>query len=282
MDFRDKFRIKPGTKVDLDAFDPEFRDERFDKESAAAELEGLRHRLQELQFLLYAEGRHSLLICLQALDAGGKDGTIRHVVGPLNPQGTKVHCFKQPTTEEAAHDFLWRVHRRVPARGEIAIFNRSHYEDVLVARVRELVPKKVWSQRYRLINEFEKNLAAGKTHILKFFLHISKEEQLERFKQRLDDPTRHWKISTSDYSERERWSSYQKAYEEALGRTSTEYAPWFVIPANRKWFRNLAISNIITETLDSLDMAFPPASVDLDKVRRLYHDAAAGEAGKGK
>jgi len=274
MNYCDRFRIKPGSKVDLDDFNPDFRDEAHDKDSAAEELEDLSRKMQELQFLLYAENKRSLLICLQAMDAGGKDGTIRHVVGPLNPQGTRVHCFKQPTAEEGAHDFLWRVHRQVPARGEIVIFNRSHYEDVLVVRVHDLVPKKIWSKRYALINDFEKNLAAGNTHILKFFLHIGKEEQLERFKQRLDDPARHWKISTYDYSERELWPKYQKAYEEAIGRTSTDHAPWFVIPANRKWFRNLAISKIICETLESLKMEFPPPTIDLTEVRRLYHEAA--------
>jgi PPK2 family polyphosphate:nucleotide phosphotransferase len=280
MNYCEKFRIKPGSKVKLAAFDPDARDGQHDKHSAAAESEALRKRMQGLQFQLYAENKRSLLICLQAMDAGGKDGTIRHVVGPLNPQGTRVHCFKQPSSLEAAHDFLWRVHRQVPARGEIVIFNRSHYEDVLVVRVHELVPKQVWSRRFRLINEFEKNLAAGHTQILKFFLHISKDEQLERFRRRLDDPARHWKISAADYSERELWPQYQKAYEEALSRTSTEHAPWFVIPANRKWFRNLAISKIITETLESLEMAFPPPSVDLDEVRRLYHAAASEEEGK--
>ena len=230
--------------------------------------------MQALQYRLYAENRRSLLICLQGMDAGGKDGTIRHVVGPLNPQGTRVHCFKEPTPEEAAHDFLWRVHRQVPGRGEIVIFNRSHYEDVLVVRVHELVPEKVWSRRFELINVFEQNLVENGTHILKFFLHISPEEQLRRFKKRLDDPDRHWKISLADYRERELWSRYQQAYAEALSRTSTAHAPWFVIPANHKWFRNLAVSKIITETLEALQMSFPPPSVDLAEVRRRYHAAA--------
>jgi len=277
MNCCDTFRIKPGARVDLDQIDPDARDGYHDKRSAATELAAQVRRLQALQFQLYAQNRQSLLICLQAMDAGGKDGVIRHVVGPLNPQGTRVHCFKEPTPEEAAHDFLWRVHRHSPAAGEIAIFNRSHYEDVLVVRVRELVPEPVWSQRYDLINDFEKNLAAGGTKILKFFLHISPDEQLKRFKNRLDDPTRHWKISLSDYSERELWPRYRQAYEEALSRTSTKYAPWFVIPANRKWFRNLTISRIIAETLESLEMTFPPPTVDLQQIRRLYH-AAAGKA----
>jgi PPK2 family polyphosphate:nucleotide phosphotransferase len=281
MNWRDRFRIRPGARVDLGKIDPDAKDGHTDKHSAAAELADLGRRLQALQYRLYAENRRSLLICLQAMDAGGKDGTIRHVVGPLNPQGTRVHCFKEPSAEEAAHDFLWRVHGQVPARGEIVIFNRSHYEDVLVVRVHDLVPEKVWSRRYERINEFELNLTAGGTHILKFFLHISAEEQLRRFKKRLDDPDRNWKISLADYTERTRWPDYQKAYAEALRRTSTEHAPWFVIPANHKWFRNLAVSRIITESLESLDMTFPPPSVDLDEVRRRYH-AAAGRKGPKK
>jgi PPK2 family polyphosphate:nucleotide phosphotransferase len=280
MTYSERFVVEPGSKVELDKIDAGFKGEHESHQRALPEIGRYCQKLSELQYLLYAEDKRSLLICLQAMDAGGKDGSIRHVVGPLTPQGPRVHCFKPPTSQEAAHDFLWRVHRQVPARGEFVIYNRSHYEDVLVVRVHELVPKQVWSRRFRLINEFEKNLAAGHTQILKFFLHISKDEQLERFRRRLDDPARHWKISAADYSERELWPQYQKAYEEALSRTSTEHAPWFVIPANRKWFRNLAISKIITETLESLEMAFPPPSVDLDEVRRLYHAAASEEEGK--
>ena len=276
MGFVKRFRIGKGEQVDLQNFDPDATPGQHDKQSARAEIAELLPRLQELQALLYAENRHSLLICLQAMDAGGKDGTIRHVIGPLNPQGTRVHSFKVPSTEEAAHDFLWRIHRRVPARGEIAIFNRSHYEDVLITRVHKLVPKKVWSQRYQQIVDFEENLAASGTRILKFFLHISPEEQLQRFKQRLDDPGRHWKISLADYSERKFWPDYQKAYAEALEKTSTAAAPWFVIPANHKWFRNLAVTRILIETLEAMKMAYPPPTADLEEIRRHYH--AASEA----
>jgi len=282
MNYLEKFRIKPGEKVDLGKIDPDAKDGHHDKRSAAKETAEMCRKMQDLQFKLYAENQRSLLICLQAMDAGGKDGTIRHVVGPLNPQGTRVHCFKVPSAEEAEHDFLWRIHQKTPARGEIAIFNRSHYEDVLVVRVHRLVPKKVWSRRYGLINEFEKNLVEGGTHTLKFFLHISPEEQLERFKDRLEDPTRHWKISLSDYTERPLWNEYRKAYEEALSRTSTDHAPWFVIPANHKWFRNLAISSIIAETMESWDMKFPLPSVDLDDIRRRYHAAEIRDRGKGE
>jgi PPK2 family polyphosphate:nucleotide phosphotransferase len=229
-----------------------------------------------LQYLMYAENRRSLLICLQGLDAGGKDGTVRHVMGAMNPQGTRVHAFKVPSALEASHDFLWRVHEQVPARGEIVIFNRSHYEDVLVARVHSLVPKDVWSKRYDLINDFEKNLVEGGTLIAKFFLHISKDEQLRRFKQRLSDPKRHWKISEADYTERKLWPEYMAAYEAALSRTSTQAAPWFVIPADHKWFRNLAISKILLDLLRSLDMKTPAPTVDIDAIKRKYHSAAKG------
>ncbi len=273
MSFSNKFRIKAGQKVNLTEIDPDARDGHHDKESAGAEVAELGRGMEALQFRLYAENRRSLLICLQAMDAAGKDGTIRHVIGPLNPQGTRVVGFKVPSAEEAAHDFLWRIHRQVPARGEIVIFNRSHYEDVLVARVHKLVPKAVWSERYQLINDFERTLAAGGTRILKFFLHISPEEQLERFKERLDDPARHWKISLADYTERELWPKYQEAYADVLERTSTAEAPWFVVPANHKWYRNLVVSKIIVEALEAFDLSLPAPTVDLDEIRRRFHAA---------
>jgi PPK2 family polyphosphate:nucleotide phosphotransferase len=210
---------------------------------------------------------------LQGLDTSGKDGSINHVLGAMNPQGTRVHGFKAPSREEAAHDFLWRIEQRTPAKGEVVIFNRSHYEDVLVVRVHNLVPDKVWSKRYDLINAFEKSLAANGTHILKFFLHISKDEQLRRFKQRLDDPQRRWKISEADYEERKFWKNYQEAYQDALSQTSTKHAPWFVIPANHKWFRNLVISRIVAESLESLEMKFPEPTVNIKDIKRKYHVA---------
>ena len=229
--------------------------------------------MDELQFRLYAEQKRSLLICLQALDAGGKDGVIRHVVGPMNPQGCRVVGFKQPTAVELAHDFLWRVEQATPRRGEVVIFNRSHYEDVLITRVHDLVPKAVYSERYAQINDFERRLVANGTHILKFFLHISKEEQLERFKQRLDDPARHWKISDADYSERKYWASYERAYEDAIEKCSTGDAPWFVIPSDHKWFRNLAISQIIIDTMEKLAIKVPEPTVNIVDIRRKYHTA---------
>ncbi len=230
-------------------------------------------KLRSLQELLYADGRFSLLICLQGLDAGGKDGTIDHILGAMNPQGCSVVGFKQPTQEELAHDFLWRIHQRTPPRGRVTIFNRSHYEDVLVVRVHELVPEAVWSRRYEQINAFESALVDDDTHILKFFLHISKKEQLRRFKERLDDPTKQWKISESDYKERRFWGDYQRAYEDALSRCSTKHAPWFVIPSDHKWFRNLAIARIVVEHLEGLKMKFPRPSVDIEHIRHEYHAA---------
>jgi PPK2 family polyphosphate:nucleotide phosphotransferase len=276
MSYSERFRVKPGRKVKLEGMDPGFTAE-HKKKASEVRLAQYTQKLRDLQYLLYAEGTHSLLICLQALDAGGKDGTINHVLGAMNPQGTRVHAFKVPSREEAAHDFLWRIERQAPARGEVVIFNRSHYEDVLVARVHHLVPPEVWSKRYDLINAFERNLVAHGTHILKFFLHISEDEQLRRFRQRLDDPTRHWKISESDYEEREFWRDYQKAYEEALSRTSTKHAPWFIVPANHKWFRNLAVSRIVVENLESLKMRFPKPTVDIKDITRRYHAAEKEE-----
>jgi PPK2 family polyphosphate:nucleotide phosphotransferase len=280
MKYSEKFRVKPGNTVRLNKIDAAFKDKHEDQASALVEIEKYTHRLRELQYLLYAEGKRSLLIVLQAMDAGGKDGTINHVLGSMNPQGARVYGFKVPSAEEAAHDFLWRIHQAAPQRGKVAIFNRSHYEDVLVSRVHGFVPKKVWSKRYDLINDFEKNLVDSGTHILKFFLHISKEEQLRRFKQRIDDPARHWKISDSDYKEREYWDDYTKAFEDALSKCSTKHAPWFVIPANHKWFRNLAVSQIVVETLEALKMAFPQPTVNIKEIQEKYHKAEQEEAAK--
>ena len=229
--------------------------------------------MEELQQKLFAERKRSLLVCLQALDAGGKDGVVKHVIGSMNPDGCRVANFKEPTQEELAHDFLWRIEAQMPKRGEIAIFNRSHYEDVLIVRVHDLVPKTVWSQRYGQINDFERRHAANGTVILKFFLHISKEEQLSRFEQRLDDPAKRWKISESDYTEREYWDDYERAYDDVLAKCNTEQAPWFVIPANHKWFRDIAVSEIIVSTLESMNIQVPKPTVDIEEIRRKYHSA---------
>jgi PPK2 family polyphosphate:nucleotide phosphotransferase len=274
MNYLEMFKVAPGSKVKLREIDPGFKDAHESHDSAAEEIAQYQKKLSGLQDLFYAEHRHSLLICLQALDTGGKDGAIRHVLGAMNPQGCRVAAFKEPTPEELAHDFLWRAHKAAPARGEVVIFNRSHYEDVLIVRVHNLVPKEIWSRRYDEVNDFERNLAANDTHILKFFLHISKEEQLKRFKDRLDDPAKHWKISEADYKERGFWDDYTAAYEESLSRCSTSYAPWFIIPGDHKWFRNLAIARIVVEHLESLKMQYPKPTVDLERIRREYHAAA--------
>jgi len=277
MKYGEMFQIKPGNKVNLSKIDPNFTAKRKDKASVKGEIKKYTQQLRDLQYRMYAEGKQSLLICLQGLDAAGKDGVINHVLGAMNPQGTKVCGFKVPTKEEAAHDFLWRIEKQVPAKGEVVIFNRSHYEDVLVARVHKIVPKEVWSKRYDFINCFEKQLVTNGTHMLKFLLHISPEEQLKRFQERLDDPARHWKISESDYEEREFWHEYIRAYEDALSKTSTVYAPWHIIPSNHKWFRNLAVSKIVVEKLESLNMKLPDAQVDIDEIRHKYHRAQAEE-----
>jgi PPK2 family polyphosphate:nucleotide phosphotransferase len=275
MNYHKKFRVKPGDRIRLKDFDPQFAGKYESKNLALREIEKLQKRMHELQFQLYAEAKQSLLICLQAPDAGGKDGVIRHVMDAMNPQSCRVVSFKQPSLEQRAHDFLWRIEQETPRRGEIVIFNRSHYEDVLVVRVHNLVSKKIWSRRYEQINEFEERLVANETHILKFFLHISKKEQLERFKQRLEDPARQWKISDADYLEREYWKEYQAAYEDAINNCSTDEAPWFVIPSNHKWFRNLAISQIIVATMEDFDMKFPKPTVNIAEIRNKYHQAAA-------
>jgi PPK2 family polyphosphate:nucleotide phosphotransferase len=260
----DRYRIKPGTSVDLTRWDPAdqsaFED---DKKTARRELKALNKRLEELQELLYAEGKHKLLIVLQAMDSGGKDGTIRHVFDGTNPQGVKVASFKKPTDEERAHDYLWRVHRHTPGSGEVAIFNRSHYEDVLVVRVHSLVPEDRWSRRYDQINEFERMLTEEGTTILKFFLHISKDEQRSRLKSRQDEPAKHWKFSSGDIKERALWAAYTEAYEAVLSRTSTPWAPWWVVPANHKWYRNLVIGSVIVDTLEGFEMAYPSAEPGL-------------------
>ena len=277
MDYRKQMIVKPGQMLRLKDVDPAFKGRHETREAAAPELERYQQKLIQLQGLLYAEKKHSVLIVLQAMDAGGKDGTIKHVFGALNPQGASVASFKQPTPIELDHDFLWRVHPHAPPKGWVAIFNRSHYEDVLVARVHKLVDKPTWTARYDRIRSFESGLRESGTSILKFFLHISKEEQLARFARRLDDPARNWKISESDYAECALWDDYMEAYEDALAATSTREAPWYVIPANHKWFRNLAVSRIVADTMEELGMAFPKPTVDLADIRRKYHAAAEEE-----
>jgi PPK2 family polyphosphate:nucleotide phosphotransferase len=282
MKYSEMFQVKSGEKIKLAKIDPDFTDGFKDSDDVDDKTKKYTERLRSLQYDLYAEGKRSLLICLQGLDAAGKDGTIDHVLGAMDPQGTRVCGFKVPSIEEASHDFLWRIEKQVPAKGEVVIFNRSHYEDVLVVRVHKMVPEEVWSNRYSLINHFEKGLAANGTHILKFYLHISSEEQLARFQDRLDDPARQWKISEADYEERKYWKEYTRAYEDALSETSTGHSPWYIIPSNNKWFRNLAISQIVVEKLVSLNLKLPKTQVDLKAIRRKYHQAVVLEKEKSK
>ena len=264
MDFAKECIVEPGTKLRLSERDP---GETFGIDRDDAKLAKNLERLNEQQHLLYAEQKHALLIVLQALDAGGKDGTIRHVMSGVNPQGCQATPFKVPTAEEASHDFLWRIHQKIPAVGNIGIFNRSHYEDVLVVRVHNLVPKDVWSKRYEQINEFEKMLAQNRVTILKFFLHISKDEQKKRFEERLNDPAKNWKLSLPDFKEREHWDEYMKAYQKALRKCSTDWAPWYVIPANHNWYRNYFISDIIVRTLESMKLQYPAPAIDVSKIK---------------
>jgi PPK2 family polyphosphate:nucleotide phosphotransferase len=243
------WKVEPGSTVKLQDYDPDYIDEHVDPALGRAELEQLGKELGELQELLAAAHHQSLLIVLQGMDTSGKDGTIRHVLSHVNPQGCVVHSFKEPTPEELAHDFLWRVHKVTPAKGVMGIFNRSQYEDVLVVRVHDLVPEKVWSQRYAEINHFEQLLASSGTIILKFFLYISKDEQERRLLAREQDKDKAWKISAADWAERKYWDDYQQAYEDALSRCSTDDAPWYIVPANHKWFRNLAVAHTLVHVM---------------------------------
>ena len=273
MSYARKFRIEPGASINLEKVDADFTPKGLDRDEGEERFRELTLELRDLQHLMYAEDRRSLLIVLQGRDAAGKDGTIRHVFGPMNPQGTRVTSFKVPSKEEMAHDFLWRYHKAAPKRGTVGIFNRSHYEDVLVVRVHDLVPKKTWSKRFDHINAFERLLADKGTVILKFYLHIDRDEQLERFRKRMDNPKKNWKISDADYAERPYWDAYTEAFEDALSKCSTDIAPWFVIPANRKWARNLVIADIVAETMNGLDMSFPKPEADMEEIRRKYHEA---------
>ena len=262
-----RYRVTPGKPVRVAEWDPrEINGFDGDKDSGKDLLPALVKRLETLQEIFYAQGKHRLLIVLQAMDTGGKDSTIRQVFEGVNPQGVKVASFKAPTPLELAHDYLWRVHPHVPGNGEITIFNRSHYEDVLVVRVRNLAPEKVWSKRYEHIKAFEQMLVDEGTTILKFFLHISKDEQKQRLEDRVNDPTKHWKFNPGDLEERKLWDAYMAAYADMLERTSTADAPWYVIPADRKWFRNLLVSQVIVDTLESLDLRYPDPAYDLSGV----------------
>jgi len=259
------YQVKPGQRVRLSKR-PCDEDGGMDKEEGRERLQALLDPLAEWQRRLYAEQRQALLVVLQAMDAGGKDGVIRRVFSAFNPQGCRVTSFKVPTSVELAHDFLWRVHQAVPAHGEIGVFNRSHYEDVLVVRVHGMVPRAVWKKRYRQINDFERMLVENGTTLLKFYLHISREEQRRRLEERLKDPTKHWKADPADAREREHWDEYREAYEEAIERCSTAWAPWYVIPADRKWYRDLVVAEILLEALRRMNPRYPPPRTDLSNL----------------
>lgn len=261
-----KHLLEPGRKIRLDDWPTAGKEYHADREEAEASFIALREELIEWQRRLYADDRHKLLIIFQAMDAGGKDGAIGKVFRGVNPQGVRVHSFKGPSTEELAHDFLWRIHQRVPPRGMIGVFNRSHYEDVLIVRVDSLVPESVWRPRYRLINDFEKHLTETGTTILKFYLHISNEEQRERLQARLNEPDKNWKFSVDDLEKRKQWGAYMEAYDEMLERTSTSYAPWYIIPSDQKWYRDLALAEVIVGTLRRLDPRYPAPKMDLSHI----------------
>ena len=263
-----RYQVRPGDRVHLSRLDPgDTSGFRGVKDDGRKQLEKFTRRLAELQELLYAEHKHAVLIVLQGIDSAGKDGTIRRVFDGVNPQGVRVAAFKQPTAHELDHDFLWRVHEQVPARGEMVLFNRSHYEDVLVARVHKLVPRAVWARRYREINDFERMLSNEGTTVLKFFLHISRGEQKRRLKERLDDPTKYWKFQPDDLQDRRRWAAYSLAFDDALSQTSTPWAPWYVVPSNHKWYRDLIVSERIVGTLEGLRMRYPPLPKNLRTLR---------------
>jgi len=259
-------RVRPGRRIRLGRIDPDDTGSLPDKEAARARLAGDLEELRRLQYLLYADGTRAVLVVLQAMDTGGKDGTIRHVMSGLNPAGCVVTSFKVPSSEELAHDFLWRIHKAVPARGTIGVFNRSHYEDVLVVRVHKLVPEAVWRPRYRQINDFERLQTESGVSILKIYLHISKEEQAERLRARIEDPAKNWKFSMGDLKERRLWKDYMAAFEDAIHECSTPWAPWHVVPANKKWYRDAAVARLLREHLEALDLKVPRPRADLSRV----------------
>ena len=257
---------KIGGKVSLKDYDPSYTGG-MDKEQAKEETQRLEVRLAELQEKLYAQSTQSLLVVLQAMDAGGKDGTIKKVFESVNPQGVRVSSFKAPNPNDLGHDFLWRIHEQTPLNGYIGIFNRSHYEDVLIVRVNELIPRKMWEKRYDHINNFEKLLADSGTRILKFYLHISKDEQKQRLQDRLDRPEKWWKFAVGDLATREKWDAYMEAYEAALTRCNTEYAPWYIVPANHKWYRDIVVTRAIVEALEDMKVAYPKPKQNLNGIK---------------
>jgi PPK2 family polyphosphate:nucleotide phosphotransferase len=280
--FIERYRIASENGFDLAQIDPRDKGLFDDREQAEAFTAKAVEKIQQLQYQLFTEGKQSLLIVLQAPDAAGKDGLIRRVLGQMNPQGCRTYSFKVPSSLEASHDFLWRIHAAVPPAGMVSIFNRSHYEDVLAVRVLNLAPEEIWRRRFDHINAFESLLVDRGTRILKFYLHISPEEQLRRFRERLDDPEKHWKLSPADYIAHGQWDHYREAYHDVFQKCSPTHAPWFVIPSDRKWHRNAAAAGIVLQALEEMDPRLPTVDVDFDELRRLYDDAiAALNGGKG-
>lgn len=263
------YRVEGGKAFDLSKVDPgeQVLCPDGNKRSSIELFDELRNEIQALQKILYAESKRRVLVVIQAMDTGGKDGCVKHVFSRVDPQGVRVKAFKAPTEEELAHDFLWRIHPHVPANGEITIFNRSHYEDILAVRVKKIFEDAVWKRRYQHVIDFERMLAEEGTTIIKLFLHISKGEQKRRLESRLVNPAKHWKFEPEDLRDRKRWDDFMEAYGDLIGKTSTPHAPWFVIPANRKWYRNLCVSRLFADTLRGLDMKFPEPKVDPEKVR---------------
>jgi PPK2 family polyphosphate:nucleotide phosphotransferase len=262
-----RYRVEPDAPLRLAGLNPDESEGYAEKKDVEDELDAQRKRIRHLQERLYAENRQSLLIVLQAMDTGGKDGTIRAVFQGVNPQGCQVWPFKAPSVEELEHDFLWRYHARTPARGMITIFNRSHYEDVLIVRVKQMIAEEVWRHRYRMINEFEHMLTLNNTTVIKFYLHISRDEQKRRLQARLDDPDKQWKFSSNDIKERQYWDLYQAAFEDAINQCSTAHAPWYAVPANKKWYRNLVIARTIADTLEAMNPQFPEPTENLDDIK---------------
>lgn len=278
MSLIDQFRVEPGTPAALAARDPA-ETAGVDRDEAGRRLEANVAEIDALQRRLYAEHRRALLVVLQAMDAAGKDSTIRHVFGPMNPQGVQVKAFKKPTPDELAHDFLWRVHQQTPRRGHIAVFNRSHYEDVLIVRVEGMVPEATWRDRYEQINGFERLLCRAGTRVVKIHLHISPERQREKLMRRITDPERNWKFEAEDFETRKKWGAYQQAYEEALTRTSTEWAPWYVVPTDKKWFRLLLVSEIVRAELEAMAPEYPALKIDPATAMRLLDELNGSSPG---
>lgn len=268
---KERYLVRPGEKLKLDKIDQHERElyAGEGKEDHEEAFDALRDELQMLQKIQYAESKRRVLVVIQAMDTGGKDGCVKHVFSRVDPQGLNVQAFKKPSEEELRHDFLWRVHQHVPGNGHITVFNRSHYEDIVAVRVKKIFPEKVWKRRYQHILDFERMLAEEGTVIVKLFLHISKEEQKSRLEARLLNPAKHWKFNPDDLTDRERWDDFMEAYEDVLEKTSTSHAPWYVIPADRKWYRNLCVARVMVDTLKGLDMKFPapdydPATISID------------------